>query len=80
MTDYESKPPSIGLWRNERGPFASGNCGNIRFVLWENTDKRGDNSPDFRLVMEAPQKREEREPAVQTPAQREAMHDDEVPF
>ena len=55
---YESKPPSIGLWKNDRGPHASGNCGRIRFVLWANDDKKNDAEPDYHLVMEAPQKRE----------------------
>ncbi len=56
---HESKCPSIGLWKNDRGPHASGNCGGIRFVLWENTDKHSDNSPDYRLVLEAPRRRDD---------------------
>ena len=75
---YESKPPSIGLWKNDRGPHASGNCGRIRFVLWENTDKRNDAEPDYHLVMEAPQKRE---PPVEKPgADVDNPPDDEIPF
>ncbi len=81
---YESKPPSIGLWKNDRGPHASGNCGNIRFVLWENTDKRGDNSPDYRLVMEAPQKREDnntpRDDRRDAPQGGGGVPDEEIPF
>lgn len=53
-----SKPPRIGLWKNERGPIASGTSGNIRFVIWENDKKGNDRAPDYHLVMEAPEKRE----------------------
>ena len=33
MSDYESKPPSIGLWKAERGPVATGNCGGISYII-----------------------------------------------
>ena len=84
---YESKPPSIGLWKNDRGPYASGNCGGIRFVLWENTDKHSDNSPDFRLVLEAPQRREDSPPRSKpgsdvdnTPDESNEPPGDSIPF
>jgi len=55
-----SNAPRIGLWANDRGPMASGNSGGIRFVLWRNDKKApGSNQPDYHLVMEAPQKRED---------------------
>ena len=77
---YESKPPSIGLWKNERGPHASGNCGGIRFFLWENTDKHSDNSPDYRLVLEAPQKREDKPPVEKPGSDVDNTPDDDIPF
>ncbi len=72
---YESKPPSIGLWKNDRGPHATGTSGGIRFVLWENTDKHSDRSPDYRLVLEAPQKREDK-PGSDV----DNAPDDEIPY
>ena len=80
MTDFESKPPSTGLWKSnsDRGPIATGNCGSIRFVLWAN-DKRGnDKAPDYRLVMEAAQKREADTSGA--PAGGGGMPDDSIPF
>lgn len=55
-----SKPPSVGLWAgsSDRGPVASGVSGGIRFVLWRNDKKGNDRAPDYRLVMEAPEKRD----------------------
>jgi len=78
---YESKPPSIGLWRStsDRGPHASGNCGNIRFVLWLN-EKHSDNAPDYRLVLEAPQRREDKPREDHGAPAGGAMPDDEIPF
>ena len=59
MSNYESKPPRIGLWANERGPMASGNCGALRFVLWDNRSrKKGTNGPDYQLVIEQSQPRD----------------------
>lgn len=86
MSDYESKPPSVGLWANtgDRGPVASGNCGNIRFVLWKNT-KGGPNAPDYRLVMEQSQKRDKGD--TNAPRQHDSapggtreQPEDEIPF
>lgn len=55
-----SKAPRIGLWANDRGPMASGNSGGIRFVLWRNDKKEpGSRQPDFHLVLEAPERRED---------------------
>ena len=88
---FESKPPSIGLWRStsDRGPHASGNCGGIRFVLWDNTDSDGNqigNQPHYRLVLEATQKRETPEKPgsdvdnTPEPQGGGAPPDDEIPF
>ena len=81
----DNKPPSVGLWANdnERGPVASGVSGGIRFVLWRN-DKRGnDRAPDYRLVMEAPQKRDDApkdQPRGMSQDDAYAPPDDDVPF
>lgn len=79
---YDSKPPSIGLWAGdgEKGPVATGNCGGIRFVLWRN-DKRGnDKAPDYRLVMEAPQKRDTQDDDREKRPADGGIPDDEIPF
>lgn len=80
---FESKPPRVGLWSNDRGPMASGNCGAVRFVLWRNERKKNDREPDFHLVMEQAQKREERQPDLDRPSQESRGgfdNGDEVPF
>lgn len=74
-----SKAPRIGLWKNDRGPYASGNCGGIRFVLWENRDKQG-KQPDFHLVMEAPERRDDQAPQQSAPPAQDAMPEDTIPF
>ena len=81
MSNYESKPPRIGLWANERGPMASGNCGALRFVLWDNRDRKQGNGPDYQLVIEQAQPRERTNERV---GQRDvgggSFPDDEIPF
>ena len=81
MSNYESKPPRIGLWANERGPMASGNCGPLRFVLWDNRGRKKGNEPDYQLVIEQSQPRERtNERAGQRGVGGGSFPDDEIPF
>ena len=78
MSNYESKPPRIGLWANERGPMASGSCGALRFVLWDNRSRKKGNGPDYQLVIEQSQPRDS-ERKEQKPGGG-SFPDDEIPF
>ena len=73
----EKAPNEIGaLWEKtgKKGAYMTGTINGERVVVFKNTNKRGEKSPDWRVLKSVP-----REPAAE-PEHDAAVTDEGVPF